>query len=551
KPRPVGLAHAGVALLLAAMVGVVTAQAIVPFLLAWETMAVGAYFLIVFESERNDTRRAGFVYLVLTHAGTLALIAMFLAWSAHRPDLTFAGLASGPALPAGGAIVLVLALLGFGVKAGIAPLHFWLPGAHAAAPSHVSALLSGVMLKMGIYGLLRVIVLIGAIPAWWGWLLLSLGLASGVLGVLWALGQHDVKRVLAYSSVENVGIIVMGLGLGVLGQVYRDPRVTILAFTAVLLHTLNHALFKTLLFLGAGALVRATHTRLIDRLGGVSRRMPLTALAFGIGTVAIIGLPPLNGFVGEWVALQALLATGRQGGVLPPAVFAAAGLALIAGLALACFVRVGGAVFLGRPRSAAATRAQADDWTLLLPMFPLALSCLVIGLIPRLVVNPASALAAALTGIESARAREAILPLEVGLIGVSGLGALLLGVAAALWLARTLRRRSTPPLSQPTWGCAYAAASERMQYTASSFGAPLLATFGASPRRVQTASTFSTDPEDQVLAGVMLPFWNRIRRAAGALRPLQQGRVTQYLQYIVLTVIVLLVILFLSVARAR
>jgi hydrogenase-4 component B len=550
--RSVVPAHAGFAVLLAAMMGVVLAQAAVLFLLAWELMAVSAYFLIVYEGERAEVARAGLVYLVLTHVGTLALFAMFLAWRGPGADLTFRSLSAASAgLPLGGSVILLLALVGFGVKAGVVPLHFWLPGAHAAAPSHVSALLSGVMLKMGIYGLLRVMSLLGALPAWWGWTLLGLGLVSGVLGVLWALVQHDLKRVLAYSSVENIGIILLGIGVGALGMTYAQPVLAVLGLTGAVLHTLNHALFKSLLFLGAGAVARATGTRRIDELGGVGRWMPLTALAFLVGSVAIVGLPPLNGFVSEWIVLQALLRSGMAAGSTQVAVFAAAGVGVIAALAVACFTRVFGVVFLGRHRSPHAAEAAEPGAGLLIPMFALAGACGVLGLAPVLAVGPAVRVVG-----QVLPATTGTPPSDAGLgsaaLGIGGLAAALVGVVALVSAVRAALARGLAPVYAQTWGCGYARPSTRMQYTGSSFGAPILSAFGSlvRPPVERTPTAFATDAEDRVVRRVVGPAWGRLKRAAAALRPLQQGRVTTYLQYIVVTVLLLLLVLFASVARA-
>ena len=367
-PRRAGAAHLLVSVLLVALSGVVVARSILAFMLAWEVMAITAYFLVIFEHEHPGVARAGMIYVILTHCATLALICMFAVWSAGEPRSWFSDL--GAAIPSGSVAAgapLLLGLLGFGIKAGVVPFHFWLPGAHAAAPSHVSALLSGVMLKIGIYGLFRILVLAGVAPAWWGWTLLLLGLASAVLGVLWALAQHDLKRLLAYHSVENIGIILMGMGLGVLGTAYHQPGVALLGYAGALLHSLNHALFKSLLFLGAGAVVRATGTREIDRLGGLARRMPQTALLFLIGSVAIVGLPPLNGFVSEWLIFTGLLASGLGTGDLRPASVAAAGLALTGALALACFAKVFSVMFLGASRGAVAEAGPLEARGLVLP----------------------------------------------------------------------------------------------------------------------------------------------------------------------------------------
>ena len=548
--RPVAVAHALVALLLAAMVVVVVAHSAVLFLLAWEIMAVSAYFLIMFEGERAEVRRAGLIYLVLTHSGTLALIAMFLVWGRAGPDLTFQSLAAAaPGVPWGGGLVLLLALIGFGAKAGIVPLHFWLPGAHAAAPSHASALLSGVMLKMGIYGLLRVLSLLGPAPAWFGWTLFGLGLASGVLGVLWALSQHDLKRVLAYSSVENIGIIFLGIGTGLLGLTYGHPIVAVLGFTGALLHTMNHALFKSLLFLGAGAVVRATGTRVMDQMGGLGQRMPLTAVAFGVGSVAIVGLPPLNGFIGEWVAVQGLLHGVQSRGVLALLVLGVAGLGLIGALALACFSRVGGTVFLGHPRGR--EFMGGDDAGMVAPMAVLAVLCMVLGALPAVGVRPARSVVEVLVAGSGVEVTYGAALIQSALPSLGALATLAAGLVIIGWYLRGSSARHLAPRTGPTWSCAYDQPDHRMQYTASSFSAPVLRAFGAiaAPSVDRGAASLSTGSGDRVLGTLVLPLWKRVRHAAESLRPLQEGRITRYLQYMVLTVLLLLGALFASIVR--
>ena len=544
--RSVATSHLLTASVLAALALVVTAQAVIPFLISWESMAVLAYFLVVFENEKAEVRRAGLIYLIATHTGTLALLAMFASWGGVAGTLSFATLAASAASqPARGALVLCLALIGFGLKAGLVPLHFWLPEAHASAPSHVSALMSGVVIKMGIYGLLRVVSLLGAPPAWWGWLVLILGLLSGVLGVLWALAQHDLKRLLAYHSVENIGIILLGLGLGVLGAAYHLPVVAVLGFAGAILHTLNHALFKSLLFFGAGAVYRATGTRAIDRLGGLARRMPLTWIAFLVGSVAIVGLPPLNGFVSEWVVYQALFRSGATHPPLHLAVLGVAGLALIGALALACFAKVGGVVFLGSPRSVDAEQGGEAGTRMLGSMFGLALACGVIGVAPVLVVRPALAAGALVAdlpadavgsaGIEVLRAMTWIAVLSLALL-------LLLALGWKAWAA-VGRRRSV--VRQETWGCAYPRPTPRMQYTASSFAAPLLASFGpiAGVHESHHGDVFDTHPRELVLERVMLPLWSAVRRFAWRLRPMQQGRLWEYLVYLMAALLLLLLYL--------
>ena len=543
--RGVATARALFAVELVALVLVVLARAVVPFLVAWEVMAVLAYFLVTFDNERPEVRRAGWVYLVATHVGTLALIALFASWAGVGGGLTFDALAGRAAsLPAGGALVLCLALFGFGLKAGLVPLHFWLPDAHGSAPSHVSALMSGVVIKMGIYGLIRVVSLLGAPPAWWGWLVLVSGVFSGVLGVLWALAQHDLKRLLAYHSVENIGIILIGLGTGALGAAYGVPLVAVLGFAGAVLHTVNHALFKSLLFLGAGATVHATGTRIMDRLGGLGRRMPLTWVSFLIGSVAIVGLPPLNGFVSEWVVYLGLLHGGTSAGSIRLVLFGVAGLAIIGGLALACFAKVCGIVFLGVPRSDAALHGHEVSAGMLGPMFGLAGACAFIGLAPGLAVGPALVVGASIARIS--------IPSSVGdvLVGIVRLGlwslllVVLLAVGIVVWAA--VRRRRSIARAE-TWGCGYALQNERMQYTASSFAAPLLAAYGPLTGVHETLApaggAFHTHASELVLDRAILPAWAAVRGVLGRLRPLQQGRLWVYLLYVIATLLLLLLYL--------
>jgi hydrogenase-4 component B len=547
EQRPAGAAHLLMAVLVAAMMVVVSARAVVPFLIAWELMALSAWFLVVWEHERPAVRRAGLLYLVATHAGTLVLFALFAAWSGGAADLTFAGLAArSAALPAGGALVLVLALLGFGVKAGLVPLHVWLPEAHAAAPSHVSAIMSGVVIKMGIYGLLRVVVLIGAPPAWWGWLVLGLGAASGVLGVLWALAQHDLKRLLAFHSVENIGIILLGTGAGALGIAYGHPWMAVLGFAGAALHTLNHALFKSLLFLGAGAVARATGTRDIERLGGLARRMPVTAAAFLTGAAAIVGLPPLNGFASEWLVYRALLHGATATDAARLATLAAAALALIGALALACFAKVAGIVFLGSARDPAAAAGVSEaPRGLLGPAVALAAACVVIGVVPALVLAPALRVGVLVGGRTPGLSTVDLLHLSEA-AGAVPLTAFSMALAAALLLAWKLRGwlARGPSAVAPTWGCGYTAPTPRMQYTASSFAAPLLlelrAFAGVEEKR--TATTFVTHAVDPVLAGMALPAWRGVRAAADRLRRIQRGRLAVYLLYLLAATLVALLL---------
>lgn len=534
------------AVLLAALALVVTAQATVPFLAAWELMALAGYFAVVFDDRRDDVRRAGLVYLVATHAGTLLLFLLFGAWGSHVPDLTFASLSAG-AQQLGGtrALLFAMGLLGFGVKAGFVPLHFWLPEAHAAAPTHVSALMSGVVIKTGIYGLLRLASLLEVPPAWWGWTVLVLGVASAILGVLWALAQHDLKRLLAYHSVENVGIILIGLGVGALGLAYRQPVLAVLGFSGAVLHTLNHALFKSLLFLGAGNVQRVTGTRELERLGGLGRLMPITWAVFLIGSAAIVGLPPLNGFVSEWLVFQALFQAGFSRTPAELGVFGAVALALVGGLALACFAKVCGVVFLGRARTESGATAREVTAGYLAPALALALACVAIGWWPGLVLGPAVRVAAFVTGIPRGTAVDIAGPAIAAGQRIALLAALVAAVSAALWMFRAVALRRTGAAAAETWGCAYARPTARMQYSASSFAAPLLSLFKglSGVRAVREPGSFETRAVNVVLDRAVLPLWEALRGASARLRPIQHGRLQLYLLYLVATVSLLLIYL--------
>ena len=547
RHRRVGLAHLILAVLLVALSGVVTARTIPAFLASWEVMAVAAWLLVIFEHEKRETWDAGMVYLVLTHACTLALIGMFAGWRGGHSDWRHTPIAdlvsSGPAATN---LVLTLGVIGFGIKAGAIPFHFWLPGAHAAAPSHVSALLSGIMLKVGIYGLFRMLAVLGTPPAWWGWTVLLLGLASSVLGVLWALAQHDLKRLLAYHSVENIGIILMGLGLGALGAAYHQPAIALLGVAGALLHTLNHALFKSLLFLGAGAIVRETGLREIDRLGGLGRRVPGTALAFLIGSIAIVGLPPLNGFVSEWWIFRGLLGAGVAGGSFRTAVIGAVGLALTGALALACFTKLFGAVFLGTPRNADAAPRTARGSGLIAPQAVLAVACVAIGVAPAwiapLVARVAGFVLPQLDGFAGAAGPAAALGSALPLTVLAAALILLIGLG---WPARQIALARQAYRASPTWGCAYPRTTRRMQYTASSYASPLLAAFGSvsGVRQVRTRNAFHTLAIEPILDLLGRPLWRRVVTAAVRLRPLQAGRMRWYLAYAILCLLGLLVYL--------
>ncbi len=542
-------ASATYAALVTVLALVVTAQSVVLFLCAWELMAISSFLLVMTNHQETQVRRAGFIYIVATHTGTLLLFVMFAIWSNGAADWSFASLAANrPALMWGGGPLFLLALAGFGMKAGFVPLHFWLPPAHAASPSHVSAVMSGILIKMGIYGMLRVVMLAGPPPAWWGWTVLALGALSAVLGVLWALAQHDIKRLLAYHSVENIGIIMIGMGLGTLGTAYGHPMLAILGYGAAVLHTVNHALFKALLFMSAGAVYRMTGTRNIEEMGGLARRMPVTFAAFLIGSVAIIGVPPLNGFVSEWLVYQGLFRAGYSSDAARIALLAAPVLALAGGLALACFAKAAGVMFLGNPRSDKPLAAREVGAAMLVPQLALAAACVAIGLLPMLVVGPFLFIGATIAGEQRSQALEAWSYVSPAAQNVALFAVVLLLVAAAIWAGRrfVLNRRSVR--GDATWGCGYGATTPRMQYTASSFAAPLLAVFepltGVQEHR--GATVFHSTGRDLVLDRIVSPLWARIQRSALRLRPIQDGRLHFYLLYVVASVVICLAYLVIA-----
>jgi hydrogenase-4 component B len=539
-------------LLIASLAGVVLAADGFAFLLAWEIMALSAFLLVTTEDEQAEVQEAGWVYLVATHAGTLALFALFgLLW-ATTGSLEFRPLPGG-SRPGVTSVLFLLALLGFGLKAGIVPMHFWLPAAHASAPSHVSALLSGVVLKVGIYGLLRILTLLPTPPTAVGLLLLGIGAGSAVYGVLFALGQHDLKRLLAYHSVENVGIIVMGLGLALIGVNANQPAWAALGLAGCLLHVWNHALFKALLFMAAGSVIHAAGTREIDRLGGLARPMARTASLFAVGAAAICGLPPLNGFVSELLIYVGLLRIGASGidGAWSVAPLAAPLLAMAGALALACFVKAFGTVFLGPGRSEHAAQAHESPPSMLLGMSLLALGCIGIGALPALVMP-------VLDPVVRTWVRLDPPPAPLGEIvpwyPVMGMNAVLVAgvLTAALLLGSRLRRGTPAPTV--TWDCGYVRPSATMAYTASSFAQILVRLFrwvlqprfedAVSREPFPPARSFHTTVPEQVLDGVLTPLWAGFRRTLIPLRAVQHGRIQQYLMYVLLTLCVLLATLF-------
>ncbi len=541
-------------ILVASMVMVVLARNGVLFLMAWEVMALSSFFLVTFEDERESVRVAGRTYLVATHLGTAFLLVMFILMGREAGSLDFDQFQKLSATPkAFGALLFLLAIIGFGTKAGFMPLHVWLPEAHPAAPSHVSALMSGVMIKMGIYGLVRVLTFLGPPPLWWGWLLVSIGLSSGILGVLFALAQHDLKRLLAYHSVENIGIIALGLGVGLLGISEGSTALVVLGFGGGLLHVANHAVFKSLLFLGAGAVSHGTGTREIDQLGGLLKRMPWTAFTFLIGAVAISGLPPLNGFVSEFVIYLGAFGGGisLKAGAAVPLFGLIAGLALIGGLAAACFTKAFGIVFLGQPRSKHAQHAHEAGWFMRVPMLLLAASCVLIGLFAPIASSILQPVVQQVSGFPANVVHENLAVAAGPLRLVSIIGAALLGLMIILAVLRRTLLANRKVEESVTWGCGYAQPTARMQYTASSFAQPLTDLFKpllgtrkkvSAPRGYfPSDAALKTETPDMFSEKIYEPVFTRIGSGLSRLRWLQQGSVQLYVLYIALTLLALLI----------
>ncbi len=541
-------------LLFASLIALLAAQDGIAFLVTWEAMALAAFFLVTTEHHKPEVRIAGWIYLAATHAGTLFLIAFFCCWEATSGGQALVPLApggpgggpTGAALPSRD-VLFLLALVGFGLKAGVVPLHFWLPVAHANAPSHVSAVMSGVLIKMGVYGVARTAWLLPGPPLWWGVLVLGIGAVSTIVGVAFAIGQHDLKRLLAYHSIENIGIVFLGLGTALLGRTTGNVELQALGLGGALLHVWNHGLFKGLLFLAAGASIHACGTRAIDRLGGLAHRMPWTASCFLVGAIAICGLPPLNGFVSELLTYLGMFHALSSAPEIAAAVAVAIPALAVAGaMALLCFVKVFGVVYLGVPRSEAAGVAHEAGPAMRTPMFALAAACLAIGLTPGLALP---ALQPAIAEWMPAGTPPPRLAALVPTVWISGIGLALLAAIAALW-TWLHRRRDHQQAAVGTWDCGYVRPTAAMQYTASSFAQQFVdntrlllwprTRLPATQALFPVPARFDSHVPDLVLDRVLVPVLRVVALACNGLRALQRGRVQLYLLYVFLTLLCLL-----------
>ncbi len=532
-------------ILTGSMALVVTAANMLTFLIAWEIMSLSSFFLVIHDHHIPNNRKAGYLYFIFSHVGAMFIMAAF--------GIIYAG-SGGFGFDAGSLsqnakiVAFALAFVGFGSKAGVFPFHVWLPHAHPAAPSHISAVMSGVMIKTGIYGILKMYAILDLHLAGIGMAVLFFGIVSGILGVVYALGQHDLKRLLAYHSVENIGIILIGIGIGMIGVEAKNPIMAVMGFAGGLLHVLNHSIFKSLLFMGAGMVLHKTGTRSIDALGGLLKNMRITGTTFLIGSLAISGLPPFNGFVSEFfIYLGGFRGVRGDTPLFGACLLAIVALAIIGGLALACFSKVLGVVFQGEPRTEVARVGKEKGAGMLLPMVILAGACLVIGIYPGAFMFIVLK-AVACIGLDYGR-----IPLEpfTHLSANITLGAtLFIAVCLAILALRRILYLRKSIGSSGTWGCGFTQPTTRMQYTGSSYAASILEFFrpaapleehhaplhGVFPKATSYQSHVHDIVELNLERGVVRP----VTWLFDKLRWMQHGDIHLYIGYILLTIIVLL-----------
>ncbi|RPH52648.1 MAG: hydrogenase [Desulfobacteraceae bacterium] len=546
KPRATAVNYLFFSLLTASMALVVTATNIITFMLLWETMSLSSFALVIYNHHKAENRKAGYLYFVFSHVGAMFILAAFGIIYSCTGSFDFKEMAA--LTNAAKMVVFIFTFIGFGSKAGVFPFHVWLPHAHPAAPSHISAVMSGVMIKTGIYGILRMYALLDFHTPVFGEILLFAGMISGVLGVVYALGQHDLKRLLAYHSVENIGIILIGIGIGMIGVSSGKPLMALLGFAGGMLHVLNHAIFKSLLFMGAGMVVHKTGTLAIDALGGLLKKMKITGTTFLIGSLAISGLPPFNGFVSE-----VLIYFGCFEGMNPnrtafiPILLAIISLAVIGGLALACFTKVFGVVFQGEARSSAAENIDEKGLTMLIPMLVLAGICTLVGVFPRTFVLMAiHGVSAIGTGFE-----PALLEPFIRFTGnITRVSAIFFALIIVSLTARTLLYRGKTITQSGTWGCGFTQPTAKMQYTGSSYASSILAFFWTvAPRHEEHAriegcfpghSRYHSKINDVAELYMNAVIVDPVLALFAKFRWIQHGDIHLYIGYILLAIIVLL-----------
>ena len=550
---------------LAAMNLVVLSDDAFSFLVAWEFMSLTSWALVISHHEDRENLRAGYIYLLMASFGTLALLLAFGLLAGSDGNYVFDAIRSTHPNSRLAALVLILALVGAGSKAGVVPLHAWLPLAHPAAPSHVSALMSGVMTKVAVYGFIRIVFdLIGEPDWWWSIVVLTVGGITAVMGVLYALMQSDLKRVLAYSTIENIGIIFAALGLALAFKAEGLVLASALALTAGLFHVFNHSLFKSLLFFGAGAVLNATGERDMEHLGGLIHRMPQTAFVFLVGSVAISALPPLNGFVSEWLIFQAILLSPQLPSwglkLLVPSVGAL--LALSAALAAACFVRAFGITFLGRARAKAASRAQETDSNSLAAMYILAVLCLIAGIVPGFFIDALKPVMQALLGVSMPHQAGvqwlSIVPIAESRSSYNGLLVFIFVVLSGSLAAFAIHRLASNKLRRgPAWDCGYPDARTSTQYTASSFAQPIRRVFGSTVFRAReigempppgsiAPARLTVKIHDPIWESLYAPISDLVSYVAERLNVLQFLTIRRYLTLVFAALVILLLVLAIS-----
>jgi hydrogenase-4 component B len=542
------------------MYAVVLSGNVITFLISWETMSVVSYFLVTFDRDEQSAK-AGLLYAVMTHIGTAFIIALFFILYSYTGQMDFWGIKSASAQisDSAKAIVFVFATVGFGTKAGIVPLHTWLPKAHPAAPSNISSLMSGVMIKTGIYGFIRICMdLMGQGPEWWGITIIVIGAVSSILGVLYALMEHDLKRLLAYHSVENIGIILLGIGASLLFRSHGLYALSAIALIAGLYHTVNHAIFKGLLFLGAGSVVHATHTRNMEEMGGMMKLMPYTGLFFLIGSVSICGLPPFNGFVSEWLTYQSLLLGFQSPSIVSKIIspLGGAALALTGALAAACFVKAFGIPFLGMFRGHQSGEIKEATLSMTAGMGFLAILCLVFGIAPGSVLKMIVPVAFQLTGSQGMTSGNGVLHIRETMATLSpvalSLTLVVMALATAIFVLMVGGKGKA--VYRGSWDCGITDLTPRMQYTATAFTKPIRLIFKRIylPKREITVS-YILKPffvKSLRYSSEITPFFEKylygplifaIKKVAAEVRLLQSGSLHLYLGYILITLILLLI----------
>ena len=541
-------------LLLLGLSLVMTARDAVCFLIAWEIMSLAPFFLISLHDDESEVREAAWIYLVAAHLGAACLIAFFTLAMVQAGGSSFETIAAaaGDGRLTAPTLLFLLALAGFAAKIGLFPFHIWLPEVYPTAPSHVTAVMSAGMINVGVYGLWRALEMLGPPVAWQGWLLVGLGLVSALFGILRAQGLGGLKRLLAYSSVENMGLVCLGLGLGLVGRAAGDDAVAMLGLCGALFHVLSHAAFKGLLFLCAGEVLLVVGSVRIAHLGGLAKRMPLVGGLFLLAAAGIAGLPPLSGFIGELVLALALLAGLDLPGLLPNVGMAAAlaALAAVGGFALAAFAKAGGLCFLGQPRTPAAAKAQSRGRLAEAPLVFLAVCVVLAALFAPALLSLAGQAALNFPGMDLAPARAALTMALATTRTVCLISAALVVLAAALLLLRNRLTAAHGRRAAPTWGCAYTAPTARMQYTAGSFVEPtarimpvpmgMTIQLDMDPGLFPARATLTVATPDAVKNRFFTPIFEAVARGCDALKVVQHGRVHLYILYVLATVVALL-----------